>query len=392
MREEATEKALLETEEHFRELIENAFDVIMVVDQQGVIRYISPSIEPAAGYKREKVIGTSAFDFLHPDDLTEIISVWQDGELKPKPTITAEMRCRHKDGTYHLLEVTTTNLLDHPLIRGAVLNFRDIEERKKAKDALQHSEELFRSLIENALDIIMIFDAQAFILYTSPSIKPILGYQPEELLGKPSYEFVHPDDLEKALATFNRGLERPGIVITKEMRGVHKDGSWRTLKVTGHNLLDHPAVRGVVINFRDITQRKQAEEALRGSEEKYRHIFENAFDVICSFDMNLRVLSVSPSIESALGYRPEELVGKTLLEINEEIQTMIPDSLELALDRARRVFNGEKINIAHYGFKAKNGHLDNVTSMGKPVEHRASKSFRRSPFYAAPVPCAFAGP
>lgn len=229
MSKKTTKNALLETEEHFRELIENAFDIIMVVDQQGIIRYISPSIEPAAGYKREEVVGTSAFDFLHPDDFSKVFTAWQDGELKTKQTITAEMRCRQKDGIYHLLEVTATNLFDHPLIRGAVLNFRDIEERKRA------------------------------------------------------------------------------------------------------------------------------EEALRESEEKYRHIFENAFDVICTFDMNLRVLGVSPSVEKALGYRPDELVGRTLIEINEEIQTMIPDSFEQALDRAKRVFSGEKINIAHYGFKVKNG-------------------------------------
>lgn len=349
------EKALLETEEHFRELIENAFDIIMVVDEQGIIRYISPSIEPAAGYKREKVIGTSAFDFLHPDDLPKVLSGWEEGELEPRQTITAEMRCRHKDGSYHWLEVTATNLFNHPLIRGAVLNFHDIEERKKAEEALKHNKELFQSLIENALDIIMIFDVQASIRYTSPSIKPVLGYEQEELIGKPSYEFLHPDDLEKALNAFSRGLEQPGVIITEEMRGQHKDGSWRTLEVIGHNLLDHPAVQGVVINFRDISERKRAEEALRESEEKYRLIFENAFDVICAIDMNLTVLSVSPSVEGALGYRPEELIGKNLPEINKEIQTMIPDSLDLALDRAKRVFEGEKIAVAHYGFKVKNG-------------------------------------
>ena len=350
-----TEKTLLKTEEHFRELIENAFDIIMVVDEQGIIRYISPSIETAAGYKREEVVGTSAFEYLHHDDVLEVFSAWQKGELKPKQTITAEMRCRHKDGSYHLLEVTSTNLFHHPLIRGAVLNFRDIEEQKEAREALRRSEILFRSLIENAQDIIMIFDAQARIRYTSPSIKQVFGYEVDELIGQPSYNFIHPDDLQKALNTFNKGVEQPGVVLNEEMRGLHKNGSWRTVEVTGQNLLDHPVVQGVVINFQDITERKKALEALSESEEKYRHIFENALDVICTFDMNLRVLSVSPSVEKAIGYRPEELIGKTLPEINEEIQTMIPDSLDVALDRARRVFQGEKINFSHYGFRTKDG-------------------------------------
>jgi PAS domain S-box-containing protein len=128
---------------------------------------------------------------------------------------------------------------------------------------LQHREEHFRALIENSSDIVTVLDANGVILFHSPSTERLLGYAREALVGKRVFELVHPDDMPDF-----KGLvedQAPVMVASTftEIRIRHQDGSWRTLEATGQNLLDHPAVAGIVVNARDISKRKKAETALQ---------------------------------------------------------------------------------------------------------------------------------
>jgi len=139
--------------------------------------------------------------------------------------------------------------------------------QKRAEDAIRQSEEYFRQLTEKSSDIISILEIDGTIRYTSPSIKSILGYEQEELIGKNAFEFVQPDDLKNVQNTFTRIIQKPNISLSAELRFHHKDGSWRFLEAMGSNLLHNTAISGIIINVRDITERKRAEEALRESEE-----------------------------------------------------------------------------------------------------------------------------
>jgi diguanylate cyclase (GGDEF)-like protein/PAS domain S-box-containing protein len=129
--------------------------------------------------------------------------------------------------------------------------------------SLSESEERFRSLVQNASDIAILFDKDATVLYASPSMKRVLGYEPEQLLGNSRWDFVHPDDLEFVSAAWEASVASadPGAPI--EYRVKHADGTWRWVEGVVGNLLDDPAVKGVVLNIRDITERKAAEEAMR---------------------------------------------------------------------------------------------------------------------------------
>ncbi len=140
---------------------------------------------------------------------------------------------------------------------------RDVTERKRAEEALRRSEERFRSLIQNAPDVIMVLDADSTILYDSPSIQRVLGYDPGERIGSKGFDYVHPEDLGRAKRTFVEVLTNPVIEAPVEYRLRHKDGSWRDFEATRTNLLDDPAVGGVVINCHDVTEHKRFEEALR---------------------------------------------------------------------------------------------------------------------------------
>jgi two-component system NtrC family sensor kinase len=135
-------------------------------------------------------------------------------------------------------------------------------ERRRAEAALRRSEARFRALIENAQDIITVLDARGVILYESPAVQAVLGYRPEELLGRSAFELLHPEDHRAVLELFALKAGLPGSTAAAEFRFRHRDGSWRVLHGTAKNCLDDPAVGGIVVNSRDVTERKRAEEEL----------------------------------------------------------------------------------------------------------------------------------
>ncbi len=164
----------------------------------------------------------------------------------------------------------------HPLrnYRGSVIGvgavLQDITERKKTENALAKSETLYRTVVENSYDIINLFSADGRVLYNSPSIRRVLGYEPEERLNQRGTELIHPDDLQNAVAEFQEYINLPGDVGHFTYRLRHKDGTYRIVEVTGTNLLHVPEVKAMLSIVRDVTNKKQAENALRQSEQRFR--------------------------------------------------------------------------------------------------------------------------
>jgi len=142
-----------------------------------------------------------------------------------------------------------------------------VTARKQADDALGRSERYFRALIENALDIITVVNADGTIRYVSPSGERVLGHPVAASLNRSGFEFVHPKDLPKVTDDFMHALQHPGVPVRAEYRVQRRDGSWRVLEAIGRSLLDEPAVAGVVVNARDITARKETELALQAAKE-----------------------------------------------------------------------------------------------------------------------------
>jgi diguanylate cyclase (GGDEF)-like protein/PAS domain S-box-containing protein len=128
---------------------------------------------------------------------------------------------------------------------------------------LRRSEERFRSLVRNASDVILVLGPDQTITYESPGVQRLLGYEPAERVGRPAVEFLHPDDLPTVRRLLADVARRPDAEAQLEVRSRHADGSWRSLEAAVKNLLDDPAVGGIVVNYRDITERKTLEEQLR---------------------------------------------------------------------------------------------------------------------------------
>ncbi|MBI3989573.1 MAG: GAF domain-containing protein [candidate division NC10 bacterium] len=133
-------------------------------------------------------------------------------------------------------------------------------ERIRMEEALRRSDRYFRSIIGNTSDIIQVMNDEGTLHYISPSVERVLGYKPEEVIGKNAFEFVHPEDSPDAMKDFAKAIEHPAVAPSRELRIRHKDGSWRIFEGIAMNLLHDPDVGGVVINSRDITERKRAQE------------------------------------------------------------------------------------------------------------------------------------
>ena len=157
----------------------------------------------------------------------------------------------------------------------------------------------------------MLLDAEGRIMYVSPPSERQLGYSPEELLGQVSFDYIHPEDYEQAVASLSSLLVKMELEAPTDLRLRHRDGSWREFEIVGRSLLHDPAVGGVVINARNVTERKRVEEKLREAEERYRSLVENIPAVIYIDNLGAASPSayMSPDVEQMLGYKAEEFVS-----------------------------------------------------------------------------------
>ncbi len=257
------QRELENSERYHRALIEHSNDVVGILDREGTVRYISPSVARVFGHAPERLAGLKAFELMHPDDAERLQGHFEDVLNHPDEPRRSEFRVRDGAGAWRHIESVEVNLLANPVVAGIVINFRDVSDRQEARMRLEQSEEYFRSLIENSLEIILIFDQDFVVHYVSPSIETVLGYTPEEVLNTMVFEHVHPDDAPTLMAVHESGMKNPGVPNWSEFRARHKNGQWRALESIGNNLLHHSVVGGIVVNCRDITERKEAEMVMR---------------------------------------------------------------------------------------------------------------------------------
>ena len=177
-------------------------------------------------------------------------------------------------------------------------------------------ERWLRSVIENSSENVTVVDADGTLRYASPAFGRMLGYDPEEAVGTMNVlDHVHPDDLPLVLEETERALSAGGVATNRaEYRFRHKDGSWRWVESVGTYLLDDPHVGGVVVQTRDITERKEAEEALRGSEAEIFDVLESITDAFFALDREMRFKYVNAQAEVLFATRSEELIGERLWE------------------------------------------------------------------------------
>jgi PAS domain S-box-containing protein len=152
-------------------------------------------------------------------------------------------------------------------VRHAIALRAGERQRREAEVALRASEERFRALVENSSDALLLIDGEARVTYLAPSSTRHLGWKPEEMVGRSIFDFLHPDDRELVGNRMAESLRQPGQLVTAEIRFLHADGSWRIMEGAGVNHLKDPSVGAIVVNARDITDRRRLEEQLRQAQK-----------------------------------------------------------------------------------------------------------------------------
>jgi diguanylate cyclase (GGDEF)-like protein/PAS domain S-box-containing protein len=319
-------------EGRLRALLEHSSDVIVLMDANGHIVYVSPANERIFGRAHDEVQGSYGLFAIHPDDRPRVIDALQRVLSQPEGRVEVNLRVRHADGTYRHVEAVAQSRVYDPLVRGVVWNIRDITSRLEAIAELHEAQARFAALVHHASDLISVNRLDGVLTYVSPSASGVLGYAPGELVGTQARALMHPDDVDRVERTAFEQFAR-GVVEPIEYRARRSDGSWRVVEAIMTNLLDEPAVEGIVTNARDVTDRRVAERRAFELVE----ILEATNEIVVMSDPNGRVVYANRSARSLLDVHEEQHVGALSSETSRErLRTEI-----MPLVRRRGSWSGE---------------------------------------------------
>jgi two-component system, cell cycle sensor histidine kinase and response regulator CckA len=252
---------------------------------------------------------------------------------------------------------------DDYLVKGQVTapllerSLRYALEHRRVLDLLKDREEHLRAVLENSSDVIALLDPEGTVLYASNAIERLFGYPASQVVGRSTFELIHPDDQPRIRAASTECLAAPGNRIRAEYRAKHSDGTWRDWEMIAVNRLDNPAVGAVISNYRDITERKQAQA--RG--EFLATIVDSSEDAILGATLEGLIVSWNPGAERLYGYTAAEMIGQP---VNRIVPSEHPDEVSDILARLRR--GG---HFSHYETVrlAKNGHYIDVAVTISPI-------------------------
>lgn len=285
------ETRLLREHTYFTQLFESSPEGIVMVDPEDRVGMVNSEFTRMFGFRAEEAVGQKLDELIVPKGL-EYDGAAYSRAVQSGISTTFESFRRTKDGRLIPVSVLAKPFSVPGEETSIYVIYRDITDRQEALNALQKSEDRFRSLIENSSELVAIFDMTGRRTYASPASARTLGYSQNELLTQDAFANIHPDDAELVSRTFAELAHEPGGVRSVECRYRRKDGEWRVFSIIGTNLITHPAVGGIVINSRDVTQQHMLEEQLRRSQKMeavgrlaggVAHDFNNLLTVISTY-------------------------------------------------------------------------------------------------------------
>jgi len=226
----------------------------------------------------------------------------------------------------------------------------DNEKETISENLLFSGVDMFELLTVNSFDIISILSVDGVIKFESKALERILGYKSDERLGKDVFNFVHPDDLEKVLKEFHEFNTNEGKTKKVEFRISHKNGSWVWLESIGQDFSDNPLINGIIVNSRDISERKKTEKALQESEENYRNLIFHSPDIVYKYSSTRGGLFWSPRVTDILGFSQSEILENPFLWF----QSIHPDDQSVV---KQAILDKSEVNdyVLEYRIKTKSG-------------------------------------
>ncbi|BCM90858.1 putative signaling protein [Abditibacteriota bacterium] len=294
-----------ESEAELRALLSLMSDVLIVLDRRGVYHKIVTSNPSILAAPIGEMLGRSLNEVLDVATASKFLGVI-DCALDTRTPVRFEYSLQI-DERELWFDATVTPLNEEQVVWVA----RDVTGARRDAQSLRDSEQLFRLLAENSTDAISRLSPSFETLYVSPAIQQIIGYTPQELIGRHPLETVHPDDVDLLRAAYNESVSNPGKVATVAYRRRHRKGHYIWCETTGRAILGKDGtVEEIHVITRDISARRRAEEQLRAAEARYRSIFENAVEGIFQTSPDGHYLAANPSLARIYGFEsPSELLG-----------------------------------------------------------------------------------
>jgi len=332
------EEALRESEERFRSLFDRSIDCLYIHNFKGQFIDGNPSALRLLGYNKEELPSLNFATLIDDDQIPKALEVLAEIKQTGFQKELSEFRVRRKDGSHVYLE-TKSAIVYHSGKPSSILGIaRDITKRKQMEDDLRRSEERYRTIINNIEDGYYEVDTEGNMTFCNPAAAEMLGYRQDELIGLNNQQYMNHENAQKVFSTFNNVFRTGQPTKAFDWELIRRDGE-KLIVETSVSLIrdieEKPVgFRGI---FRDITERKQAEEALTESEEKFRTIFDRASDGILIADaQTMKFLQGNATICSMLGYTKKEIENLTIHDVHP------PKDISHVLDEFGKMIKGEK--------------------------------------------------
>lgn len=354
-----TEEKLLKSEEHFRSLIENSSEGISIIDISGNTIYSSPTMKTVLGYSEEEVEKVNCFSFVHPDHLNTSFEMFRRFISGKTRTETIQIPMKHKNGDYIWIEATGTNMLGNDSIKGIVINFRNIDERKKTEQKLS----VMAKMLDIAPNAITIHDLHGNFFYTNSKNLELHGYTFDEMMNIN----LHQLDTLESETLINKRMEeiRKTGEASFEVRHFRKDGSIIPLQVFT-KIIDWNGKTALISVASDMTDRLRSEQKIHESERTLRSLMNNLPGMVyrCVNDRSWTMKFVSMKCFELTGYSAEDLINNKTVSYNDLI---FPEFREEIWDKWQKAVSNKESVVLEYKIKTKNGREKWVLEHGEPV-------------------------
>jgi len=338
-----TRRELQRSEERYNVIAENTSDVIWSANKDLHYNYFSPSVYKQRGFtpqemlqlKMDQVIVASSVEPVISGVAGAISRFESDPDGGPV-TYTGEMEVFCKDGSTKWTETSFTVIGDEQGKFNGVMGIsRDITERRRAEKALIESETKYRSLIETSSSGVAVADETGVLTMVNDRLCQIYGYSRDEVMGRQFFDFIHPDDKDRIANDFMEAVAKAQTLPAIEFRGLRKNGSVIWLFTSPSTLIIEERLAGFSVIIQDITSLKQAEEALKESEQRYRSLFQHNPNAVYSLDLQGRFTSINAAAVILSGYSEAEAEKMSLQQI------IAPEHLETVRRHFARACGGE---------------------------------------------------
>ena len=334
------DEALRQSEEKYRTILESIEDGYYEVDLAGNFTFFNDSMCRILGYPPEEMMGMNNQQYTDKDYAKRLYELFAEVYRTGEPARRSDWQIIRKDGIKRIGEVFVSLQKDSS---GNPIGFRgisrDVTERKQAEEALRESENKYRLSFENVTDVIYNIDTNLNIISMSPSVERILGYKPEDFVGRPVSDLGNilvPESFNQAVVDIVPLLKGETVPV-KVYKFIAKNGTIKHGEVSGSPIMREGRVIGIISVARDITERELADEALLESENKYKSLVNNVPDIIFIIDLEGKITFVSQKWKEILGYESAETINMNVLNFIPE------EDRQRAMESIRKGLKGEKI-------------------------------------------------